>query len=261
MRQWISKWRWRVDWRGKIEQAKKPALQFSGGKDSLACLYLLRPYWDRLTVIFANQGDPFPETMSLLEQIKPLVMEFHVAEGNSRHERAYPVDMLPVRNTPLGRVLEPDGAYRPMLQNRNECCWRNFWLPMTRKVRDLGVDLLIRGQRREEELRAPIEEQGSMDPSGAEVILPINDWTTDQVKTFLQECGVPLPRFYETMSCSVDCMCCTAYLKDTRGKVEYLRKYHPEVGLEYERRLRVIGKELQQDIDEMRKSLVEINHA
>jgi len=33
-------------------------LQLSGGKDSLACLYLLKPKWDDLIVAWVNTGAP-----------------------------------------------------------------------------------------------------------------------------------------------------------------------------------------------------------
>lgn len=247
-----------MSWKTKFEAAANPALQFSGGKDSLACLYLLRPYWSRLTVIWANQGDPFPETLELVEAVKPLVKEFHQVNGQSFQdaETAFPVDLVPVRSTWLGMQLEPDGQ-QIRLRSRYDCCWANFWLPMTQAVKALGIDLLVRGQRRSEELRAPVKE-GSLDPSGAEVVLPIDDWSVEDVYAYLKEQGVPLPRFYELMGCSIDCMHCTAYLKDSRGKVAYLRKYHPSAAVEYERRLGLVGQALLPDINEMKDSLIEI---
>jgi 3'-phosphoadenosine 5'-phosphosulfate sulfotransferase (PAPS reductase)/FAD synthetase len=58
-----------------IERHKpgKAVLQFSGGKDSLACLLLLRPWWDRLTVMWVNTGAAFPETLELMEAVRSRV--------------------------------------------------------------------------------------------------------------------------------------------------------------------------------------------
>lgn len=39
-----------------IDRHERVVLFFSGGKDSLTCLLLLRPYWDRLTVCWINTG-------------------------------------------------------------------------------------------------------------------------------------------------------------------------------------------------------------
>ena len=39
---------------------KHAVLQFSGGKDSTALMYLARPWLDRITVIFGETGATFP---------------------------------------------------------------------------------------------------------------------------------------------------------------------------------------------------------
>jgi hypothetical protein len=38
------------------------AFQFSGGRDSMAAAWLLRPYWDRMDLLPPGHGDQFPET-------------------------------------------------------------------------------------------------------------------------------------------------------------------------------------------------------
>ncbi len=58
-------------------------LQFSGGKDSLACLHLLCPFWDRLTVMWSHRGDPYPEVQALVDEIRPLVHEVVEIPGNA----------------------------------------------------------------------------------------------------------------------------------------------------------------------------------
>lgn len=249
-----------MHWKSKVEKAKRPCLQFSGGKDSLACLQLLKPWHSKLIVLWSNPGDPFPEALALMETIKPKVAEFHEVRGNALADSTtlgLPADIVPVRSTPLGQLLEPDGkAVR--LRNRYECCWSNFWLPTSNKARELGVDLLIRGQRDAEELRAPVVD-GSHDLCGAEIVLPIKNWSEQDVMDYLRAENVEIPRFYESMHCSVDCMHCTAYVKDTRGKVGYLRKYHPEVAKEYEYRMGLVAQALMPDIHETQKTLEEIH--
>lgn len=42
---------------------------------------------------------------------------------------------------------------------------------------------------------------------------------------------------------SLDCLHCTAHLAEAGGKLPYLRDFHPDVAVEYERRLRLIQSE------------------
>lgn len=248
--------------RREIEQAiaghERFALQFSGGKDSLACLYLLKPWWDRLIVLWNNMGDPYPEAIEQMRWVSGLVKEFHEIKGNSRasNEHSYPVDLLPMRATIIGRALEPEGA-TITLKSRFDCCWANFWLPMTKAVSSLGITLLIRGQRDSEQERAPIDKD-SRDPSGAEILLPLKGWKYDEVFDYLKAEGAPIPRTYEYIKTSVDCMMCTAWAEDARGKVAYLRKFHPNEAVEYERRMRLIAIEVLHGAEEMQRNLDEI---
>jgi 3'-phosphoadenosine 5'-phosphosulfate sulfotransferase (PAPS reductase)/FAD synthetase len=240
-------------------EGRRFALQFSGGKDSLACLQLLKPWWDRLIVLWSNMGDPFPETVEQMQGVRKLVAEFHEIRGNSFDEasRAYPVDLLSLRATPLGRTLEPDGA-KVTLRNRYDCCWSNSWLPMTNAAKALGIELLIRGQRDSESERAPIQKD-SRDPSGAAILLPLKLWQQEDVFSYLKQEGVTLPRTYQFIRSSVDCMHCTAWLGDKRGKLEYLRRFHPVVAQEYEKRLALIGDELKHEVTEAHISLLEVS--
>ena len=43
-------------------------LQFSGGKDSTALLYLARPHLDRITVLFADTGAVYPHVVRFIHE-------------------------------------------------------------------------------------------------------------------------------------------------------------------------------------------------
>jgi phosphoadenosine phosphosulfate reductase len=45
----------------------RTALQFSGGKDSLACLHLYREQWPDLLVMWLNTGAVYPEMMDYMD--------------------------------------------------------------------------------------------------------------------------------------------------------------------------------------------------
>ena len=55
-----------------LDRHDKIALQFSGGKDSLAVLYLCKEWWNKITVVWLNTGSAFPETIAQMEGIYSL---------------------------------------------------------------------------------------------------------------------------------------------------------------------------------------------
>lgn len=221
-----------------IARHERIALQFSGGKDSLAVLYLMRPYWDRLTVYWTDTGDSFPETRELMDQIKRLVPHFERIQGCQPEViKAFglPSDIVPSNSTPMGIMLRP-GA--PLIQDRYSCCMRSMMIPMHERMVQDGITLIIRGQKNSDRMRAPMK-SGYVE-NGIEYLFPIEDWDDAKVFAYLKEQGVALPRFYEMMSSAPDCMTCSAYWEEGRGA--YLKKYHPEQYQEYQRRLNTISE-------------------
>lgn len=243
-----------------METHRRPCLQFSGGKDSLACLYLLRPYWDRLTVMWSSRGDAYPEARALFEDVRHMVYAV-IEVGGDEQWRAgaintWPADCVPDRATWFGRLVEPtDDDFR--LVHRYDCCLAHFWKPMAQATTAGGFDLVIRGQRADEAKRAPFA-SGAMDGDGRVYLLPIQHWTKSDVLTYLRAQGVALPRQYEYGMASLDCLHCTAYLDENGGKLRYLRDFHPEAAIEYERRLRLIQSEQERQARLMKIALGEL---
>ncbi|AGK48329.1 phosphoadenosine phosphosulfate reductase family protein [Burkholderia thailandensis MSMB121] len=224
---------------------RRPCLQFSGGKDSLACLYLLRPYWGRLTVIWSSRSDAYPEARELFEDVRRKVHDVIEVGGDEQWRAAsantWPTDCVPARATWFGRMVEPtDDGFG--LVNRYDCCLANFWQPMAAAVAAGGFDLVIRGQRDDEAKRAPFA-SGACDGDGRAYVLPIQHWTKRDVIAYLQAEGIEIPRQYGYGMASLDCLHCTAYLDENGGKLRYLRDFHPQAAVEYERRLRLIHGE------------------
>lgn len=214
----------------------KPVLQFSGGKDSLACLEMLRPYWDRLTVAWANAGDAFPETMEVMDSVRGLVGEFvEVKTDAPAHisEHGWPVDVLPVSRTPYGRAITGNTA-QPM-QAYTVCCWENIWLPLAAKMEEVGATLIVRGQRNSEETKSPLRSGAVV--AGTEYWFPIEDWSEDQVFTFLSERGVDVPAYYEHTGSGLDCMHCTAWMRSQARVIRWMERDHPAAHREVKRRL------------------------
>ncbi|WP_454845314.1 phosphoadenosine phosphosulfate reductase domain-containing protein [Ralstonia thomasii] len=235
-----------------METHSYPVLKFSGGKDSLACLYLLRPYWYRVTVLWANPGDPYPETVELMEHVAKMVPNFLEVPGpgyvkSHAAQQTYPADVVPWSATPLGRACIP-GSPMFKLHSPMECCAYNVWAPMQSIIKELGYDLVIRGERETEAHRPPIV-HGMFDAqNGGTQLMPIRAWSKDEVLAYLRSQGVEVPRQYAYGMGSLDCMHCTAFLAEARGKLRYLRDFHPDAAVEYERRLRLIRSEQEHHI-------------
>ena len=202
----------------------KTFLQFSGGKDSIACLYLLRERWNDLTVVWANTGAAFPETLEYMETVRVLVPHFlEVRTQQSIAERGYPADLLPTAGTWLGRVLKPGGRFK--FQSRWDCCAHAISLPLHAKMKELGAEVLIRGTKSADAFHTPITP--GMHYDGITFEFPLWEWTDSQVLAFITENALPLPEHYAGMNTGLDCWNCSAWLDESAGKLAYMRERHP----------------------------------
>lgn len=219
-----------------IARHHRIALQLSGGKDSLACLYLMRPWLDRITVYWLNTGRAFPETLRTLEAVKPFIPHFVeiTSDVDAVHAQSgIPSDIVPASSTPLGRLV---GHAAPAIQDRYSCCFQTVMRPMHERMLADGVTLIIRGQRNDDPLK-PALRSGQVD-GGIEYLFPIEDWSARQVLAYLREQGAPIPRFYEMLDEAPDCMTCSAWWD--KGSAKYLKRYHGEAWREVQVRLDVI---------------------
>lgn len=214
-----------MDFDAILGRHQRIALQLSGGKDSLACLYLLRRYWDRLTVYWCNTGDPFPETVEIIEQVRREVPRFVEIVGRQPEvveQFGLPSDIVPASHTPIG--LLGSGKPGPLIQDRYSCCYRVFMYPMHRRMLDDGITLIIRGQRADDALKAPVQSGHVED--GIEYLFPVENWTAAGVIDYLRTNGRPVPRFYQMLDSAPDCVTCSAYWE--HGISAYLKQHHPQ---------------------------------
>lgn len=222
-----------------IDRHEKIALQVSGGRDSIACLYLLRPYWDRLTVYWCNTGSAFPETVELMHRIREMVPHFIEINGDQPGvitRYGMPSDIVPAENTPIG--IMGTGGPGPLIQDRYSCCANVMMLPMHLRMVEDGVTLVIRGQKTADHLKSTAR-SGTIE-NGIEYLFPIQDWTVDGVMHYLRQQNAPIPRFYEMLDGAPDCMTCSAYWEN--GAAAYLKRYHYPAYQEVQRRLDIINE-------------------
>ena len=220
---------------------KNPALQFSGGKDSLACLYLLREQLDYITVYWLDTGDGCPETLAVIEEARQWIPKFVVVESDVvawRNTYGYPSDVVPAS---AHWVASTYGIGTRRFVSRFDCCAENIMRPMHERMVADGVDCVIRGTKACDTGTVPFEGLDQF----YYVSLPIRDWTHQDVFDYLAEVGAPynlLYDYYKGIS-APECLGCTAWWDD--GKAAYFKALHPERLGEYRASLEQIKSALQ----------------
>ncbi len=212
-----------------LTENDKAVLHFSGGKDSLACLYLCRPWWDRITVLWVNAGNPYPETVEQMAQIKALVPHFAEVRGDQPAWIAamgLPVDVVPIMHGTMGRLA---GSTEPLrLQSTFDCCAHNLWLPMREAMRQMGATVAIRGQKQCDEFKGQLRDGDVFE--GITYRHPLDAWSDADVMAYLHAQGVELPPQYARgVNTSFDCMDCTGYASHNAVRWAQMAETHPDL--------------------------------
>jgi phosphoadenosine phosphosulfate reductase len=234
-----------------VSRHERIALQISGGRDSIACLYLLKPHWERITVYWCDTGAAYPETKSVISKLAEMVPRFVRIEGRQPQvikQFGMPTDILPVSATPIGRLA---GGTAPLMQDRYSCCALSMMLPTHERMVADGITLIIRGQKNADRLKSPVRSGDVIE--GVEYLFPIQDWDARKVMRFLEDEGAPIPRFYEMLSGTPDCMTCSAWWEE--GAAKYLRRYHYAQYQENQARLDIINKAVGEHIAAFNKEV------
>jgi 3'-phosphoadenosine 5'-phosphosulfate sulfotransferase (PAPS reductase)/FAD synthetase len=224
-----------------LDRHEKIALMASGGKDSLACVYLLRDYLHKIMVYHVDTGDLLPEMRASAHRIAEMVPNFTRIETNVEgwiNTHGLPTDLMPFSAHPIGHLM---GQARTRLVPRYDCCWSNLMHPaMARTIED-GNTLLIRGTKAVDMPVLPAK-SGDMLHDKMELWLPLQDWTHEQVFAYLAVEKVEIPRVYDYVVNSPECARCSAWWGENRAK--YLKKHHPLLWLEYDARLQLVVNEI-----------------
>lgn len=205
-------------------------LQFSGGKDSLACLHLWkeRGLLDETMVMWCNSGAPYQSTLDQMERVKDSVPHFMEVKGNQPavvERYGYPSDVVPVLHSRQAQVL--GGSKRPLIQSWMDCCGLALWEPMYRATKELGVRYVVRGQRNDETLTGPVRHGDTHE--GITYLLPLQDWSAADVLAYLRSVGAELPEYYDSERTSRDCWSCTAFRFESKERTDNLTGEQREV--------------------------------
>lgn len=228
-------------------------LQFSGGKDSLAMLFLMQPHWDQLTVLWVNTGAAYPETIALMDRVRALVPHFHELKTDqpaSIERNGYPVDVVPIRHTNFGHGVE--GGTRIKIRPYFQCCGENIWEPLQAFCKFSGVATVIRGQRNDERMTGQLRDGDERD--GIVYLMPLQNWTEEDVFKFLRSNDIPIPDHYSMTGTSLDCMGCTAFLHEI-GVHQWLKAKYPEKHAESQAKLHQINQAIESEMVYLRAVL------
>jgi 3'-phosphoadenosine 5'-phosphosulfate sulfotransferase (PAPS reductase)/FAD synthetase len=226
----------------------KIAFEFSGGKDSTAALYLLRDYWDRMTVYWCA-ADPLPELREYVHEIAaglPHFVEVPGALEAAVKAFGLPTDVIPFDCTEAAHQVGAGSGM--LLQDRYSCCYRAIMEPAHRAVMESGATLIVRGQKDGDDIKGPLRSGDVAD--GVELLYPIAGWSDRNVFDYLHLCGIPIPRYYrEGMSHSFDCATCTAWLHEPRGA--YLAAHYPELFDVYREKLAIVASAAEASVNNL----------
>lgn len=221
----------------RLDRHEKVALAYSGGKDSLACIYLLRDDLHRITVYHIDTGDELPEVRAAVAEVEAWVPHFvrvvtDVAGWIAAN--GIPSDLVPHSAHALGQVM---GEGKVRLAARWDCCRANRAGALFERILADGNTMMISGVRRDD-MRVLPNHDGDILPEGIEAYYPLEGWSAADVFAYLDSVGATLPPFYPELEHGMDCAGCSAWWSERRGA--YLRRAHPEVFRQYQERLAMI---------------------
>jgi len=216
-------------------------LAFSGGKDSMACLHLMKD--ELAAAVYVDTGYTYPETQGMVEYAKSL-LPVHTVRSD-RHgqnkEHGIPADLVPIEWTAIGQQMGTPKPYR--IQPAFSCCFENIALPALRAAKALGATHLVCGQRTSDTHRSTSSNGDIVD--GVVRLYPIESWTTEEVLAYLTT-KMDVPPHYALQHSSLDCYDCPAYRRETRDLLAWTFHHHATLYAHRVERLRLVHEAVQE---------------
>ena len=161
----------------------RAALQFSGGKDSLALVYHLQALLPHIDVVMVDTGDMTDAADRNADLVREIAPNFHVINTMSR----------------VSREVHGD----PTSANWIQCCALNIWVPMQEFIRDRGYTQVFRGAKRCDPHFHGVYPGDVVD--GVIYTMPLWEWSDADVVGYL---GDKCPVQYGKVNGMPDCVTC-----------------------------------------------------
>lgn len=235
----------------RLDGHERIVLQFSGGKDSLALLYLFKAHLGCVTVLHCDAGDQLPEMQKLVDVVEANVPAFHRVKSDAPAwiaKNGLPSDLVPIRCHPIVALIHREAGH-PIVP-MTDCCAANRWQPMNAALVELRPSLVIHGQRRTDLMGWDKTVRGDTvkTPGGWESWAAISEWSDDDVMAYLREVRAPILPWYSHRAHAPECATCPASWSEGRGA--YLRKHHPELADRYAGYLKIHATESKPVVDQ-----------
>ena len=202
-------------------------IQCSMGRDSLALVEYLSDKWNECVVLFVDAGGAMPEIEETAKWVESRVPHFHRIRTDSNswiNMNGIPFDVVPVWHTVKGMVVTDNVP--PAIASSFDCCFENIMKPIHDYSLSIGAKKIYRGQRNAETFKSKIR-SGAKDGE-IEFIFPLENWTDEQVNSYLESKNVPLAEWYQYGDKGFDCWWCTGFNAESKGLHKYLEKHHPD---------------------------------
>lgn len=208
-------------------------LLISGGKDSLSCFHLCRPYWDRLTLVWVDTGRNLPEVVRVIEDCASKVWRVNRLVSDQRRfvaSHGYPSDLVVSDSTATGQLVTTPHRLDVGVRvcDKWECCRANIWEPIRQWMETTDCTAVIKGQKECDGYVGPSYSLPHVRKDGTEIemCLPVFNWTDEDCRKFLK--GKANPELLSLAHSSFDCWDCTGYWRGLPGRLEYLKAHHPD---------------------------------
>lgn len=207
-------------------------IQFSGGKDSLALMHMYRGQ-DAVTAVYVDPGDVFPHMRQFVrDTAEALGIPLHIARPSLsvkdwQDRNGLPADVVVWDATPMMAPMTKE-KFPAALVPFSSCCLVNIWQPLMDAVTSFGSKDVIRGSK-ECDGHVGVAD-GYVDQDGVTYHSPLWAWSDDDVFAYLKSVGAELPPQYAAGGDSLDCWCCTAYMKHHgAARFAYLKDHYPDL--------------------------------
>ena len=200
---------------------------FSGGMESVALVNALKPFHDRLTLLWVNTGAMFPH---MVEFVRDYGRRLPLVELTSDLMANWKSQGLPARVLPVANAM-PFGAHvEPKIQPWILCCKALRSEPIEKFLAAAAArpSYFVHGQRRKDFAAGhSIAPEMITLPEGVRSLAPLWGWERTDVAGYVEANGLTLPKHYPRIADSLECWACTG--EHTRERSAYMRDEYPEL--------------------------------